>query len=180
MLEKVGGAHQDKVFLRARCSKYQPAKGWEKMIIRKVDKAILEKEPYQLWNAFVDLLTTEEYDNLDEIQRIAYLTFWYDAEVNNGGHLQYFENRGTSHLADTINALKTLGAAAQAEILKEAGNLFLKKKRRPIKSVFAFVRAAKEGEFDEVDDKYYECEPSVQDLLEAYLEKNKDHFVEIV
>lgn len=54
------------------------------MIIRKVDKAILEKEPYQLWNAFVDLLTTEEYDNLDEIQRIAYLAFWYDAEVNNG------------------------------------------------------------------------------------------------
>ncbi len=150
------------------------------MIIRQVDKTILEKEPYQVWNAFVDLLAMEEYDNLSDIQRIAHLAFWYDTEVNNGGHLQYFENKRTNHLTDTINALKTLGAISQAEILREAGNQFLNKERKPIKSVFTFVRKAKEGEFDEFDNRYYECDPSIQDLLEEYLEKNKDHFVEVL
>jgi hypothetical protein len=40
--------------------------------------------------------------------------FWYDSEVNNGGHLQYFENQGTNHLTETINTLKKLKAFSQA------------------------------------------------------------------
>jgi hypothetical protein len=38
-------------------------------------------------------------------QRPAHLVFWYESEVQNGGHFQYFENRGTEHLAATIEAL---------------------------------------------------------------------------
>ena len=33
------------------------------------------------------------YEDLAEVQRKAHLVFWYDLQVNNGGHLQYFENQ---------------------------------------------------------------------------------------
>lgn len=31
------------------------------MIIREVKKEVLEKEPYQVWNAFIDLIAIESY-----------------------------------------------------------------------------------------------------------------------
>jgi len=49
-----------------------------------------------VWNAFVDVLAMEEYADLDPVQRIPHLCFWYDSELQNGGHFQYFENRNTS------------------------------------------------------------------------------------
>lgn len=64
------------------------------MITRKLSRAMLSQKPYEVWNAFVDLLAMENYTDLDEVQRAAHLCFWYDSEVQNGGHLQYFANRG--------------------------------------------------------------------------------------
>jgi len=50
--------------------------------------------------------------------------FWYESEVQNGGHLQYFENCGTERLAETIAALGSLGAPCHQEVLREAGALW--------------------------------------------------------
>ncbi len=52
----------------------------------------------------------EDYDDLSPEQRPAHLVYWYESEVQNGGHLQYFENRGTEHLAAAVKALGSLGA----------------------------------------------------------------------
>jgi hypothetical protein len=40
-----------------------------------------------------------------------------------------------------------------------------------------YVERALEGEFDELDESYYESAPSVSDLLEQYLECHKDQFI---
>lgn len=106
--------------------------------------------------------------------------FWYDSEVNNGGHLQYFENQGTNHLTETINTLKELKAFSQAEILEKAGKQFLGKKRNKIKLVLAFVKKAGEGEYDEFDNEFYESTPSTNDVLNDFLTKYQDQFVKII
>lgn len=149
------------------------------MVIRRISRSDIEKEPYQLWNAFIDLLAMEEYESLNNVQRIAYLSFWYDSEVNNGGHLQYFENQGIHHLEETISALKNIGADKQSQILSAAGKRYLKKRRNPVLSAAEFVFKALEGEFDEFDSKYYNCSPTVNDFLEKYLKSHQDQFVQI-
>jgi len=150
------------------------------MMMREVKKEVFEKEPYQVWNAFIDLLAMESYENLTEIQRKAHLVFWYDSEVGNGGHLQYFENQGTDHLTETIKALKELKAISQAEILEKAGKQYKSKERKKIISVLSFVKKAREGEYDEFDNEFYESSPALHEILSDYLEMHQEQFVKIV
>jgi hypothetical protein len=150
------------------------------MIIRKIRHDVLKERPFELWNAFVDLVARENYANLDEVQRLAHLAFWYESEVQNGGHLQYFENRGTTLLDETLAALSALGANCQRGILEEAGRAFLANSRARIVKPDQYVATALAGEFDAFDSAFYTCEPSIHQLLERYLEQHRDRFVEIV
>ena len=61
-----------------------------------------------IWNAFVNLLSLSDPDELSVVQRQAQLVFWYESEVQNGGYLQYFLNRGTVEAMDAIAALHIL------------------------------------------------------------------------
>jgi hypothetical protein len=76
------------------------------LVIRRLSKKDVNESPFLIWNTFVELMVDEEFESLNDIQRVAYLCFWYDSEVQNGGHLQYFENRGIDMLAESILALK--------------------------------------------------------------------------
>lgn len=49
------------------------------MIIRSLTKEEVEAEPFQVWNAFVDLLSMEDFSDLSPEQRPAHLAFWYGA-----------------------------------------------------------------------------------------------------
>src|SRR5687768_6411413 len=70
-----------------------------------VSAVALEREPHLAWNAFVDLVASTNYEQLHPRQRPAHLAFWYNAEVQNGGHYQYFENSAGRRTAETIVAL---------------------------------------------------------------------------
>ena len=72
---------------------------------RTVSRIAAEREPHLVWNAFIDPLAMEAYEDLSPVQSVAHLDFWYDAEVQNGGHDQYFENRGTGLIAESVAAL---------------------------------------------------------------------------
>lgn len=149
------------------------------MIVRKLSRAALERKPYEAWNAFVNILAMENYQDLDEVQRIAHLCFWYDSEVQNGGHLQYFENRGTVFLDETLAALVVLGAECQRTVLETAGRLFSSKPRSQIETTEDYVAAAHENEFAASDSAYHACQPVIQKLLGDYFERNKSHFIEV-
>ena len=56
-----------------------------------VEAGAAGREPHLIWNAFIDLIAIEDYGDLSPIQRKAHLVFWYESEVQNGGHGQYFE-----------------------------------------------------------------------------------------
>jgi len=149
------------------------------MIIRKLSRVALEQRPYEAWNAFVNLLAKESYQDLDEVQRIAHLCFWYDSEVQNGGHLQYFENRGIILLNETLAALRLLEAECQRAVLEKAGGLFNCKARDRIGTVKEYVDAAHSNEFAVADSAYHACKPAMQKLLADFLERNKSHFIEV-
>lgn len=147
------------------------------MTIRTVTKREAEAEPFRIWNAYVDLLACEDYDDLTVEQRFAHLVFWYESEVQNGGHLQYFENRGTEHLEETIEALGVLGAPCQQRILRQTSALFLSSPRLRISSVEEYVARALEVEFSTYDLQFGECSPSLTDCLEQYLVNHQSLFV---
>jgi len=149
------------------------------MIIHKLNRSLLERKPYEAWNAFVNLVATESYEALDNVQRIAYLCFWYDSEVQNGGHLQYFENRGTMLLNETQAALLFIGAECQRAVLETASRVFSSKTRGRIETVKDFVAAAYSNEFAASDSAYHACQPTIQKLLADYFERNKSHFIEM-
>ena len=149
------------------------------MITRKLSKTIIEERPWEIWNSFIDLIATEKYDDLDPIQQVAHLCFWYDSELQNGGHLQYFENRGTNLLQATLDSLQKLGAGDQFNVLQKASELYLSIPRHKIETVEEFVDTALEGEYDDFDSEYYDCTPEITNLLDDYLKNYRDSFVEI-
>src|SRR5260221_12699759 len=132
------------------------------MTIPTLSKRDIDNSPYCVWNAFVDVLATEPYQDLTAEQRAAHLVFWYESEVQNGGHLQYFENRGTEHLVETVEALGLLGAVCQQQILQEARVLWVGQSRKRIETVAEFCTTALEGEFAALDSRFGKCDPSLQ------------------
>jgi hypothetical protein len=149
------------------------------MKTRTLTKEVIAAEPFRVWNAYVDLLAMEDYDDLTLEQRPAHLVFWYENEVQNGGHFQYFENRGTEHLAATVEALDLLGATCQQQVLRKAGELWLSRSRPRIQAVQEFCDTALGGEFDVYDARFYACSPTLQQCLEAYLARHQSSFVTI-
>ena len=147
------------------------------MKIKTLTKGEVEKNPNLIWDAFVGLVGLEKYNDLAEGQRAAHLVYWYDNEVQNVGHLQYFANRRSQYLAKTIVALRLLVAECQRLILCEAAELFLSRERSPIQTVRDFSAAAMEGEFSRLDSRFYACVPSLYECLQTYLALHQSSFV---
>ena len=149
------------------------------MKIRQLTKAQVEARSYQVWNAFVDLLWMERYEDLSTEQRPAQLVFKYDGEVQNGGHLQYFENGRGQHLDETIDALGLLGATCEQRVLREAVALWRARARPRIQTAQQFCETALEGEFSEFDRRFLACTASLQQHLEFHLSQNRSRYVSI-
>lgn len=147
-------------------------------MIRRLTKQEVEASPYRIWNEYVQILASD-YDVLAPVQRPAHLVFRYESEVQNGGHLQFFENVGTEKLQETIAALEILQAHCQKTVLSEAGQLYLGSARSHPKPVEEFIAAALEGEFSRFDSRFHECSPSLQMCLEQYLDHHQDHFIQV-
>jgi hypothetical protein len=139
----------------------------------------VEAEPVCVWNAFIELLAMNSYEDLSIEQRPAHLVFWYESEVQNGGHLQYFQNRGTRHLEETIGALGLLGASCHQQLLLAASELFLGRSRESIDTAEEYISVAMENEFREFDRRFGEFSPSLVSCLEIHLQKHPAVFVTI-
>jgi len=146
---------------------------------RVLSQAVIAARPETLWNAFVDLLAMSKLDELEPRQRAAHLAFWYDSEIQNGGHLQYFANRGLEVVPETVRSLKTLGAHAQADILAEAHRLAAEQEWDTVTSVEDFVAESLEGGFSRFDDLYQSCAPTVLAVLEEHLEHHKEWYIAV-
>jgi hypothetical protein len=147
---------------------------------RSVSRRDVRQDPYLPWNEFIHLLAFSSLHELDPIQRPAHLVFWYDSEVQNGGHLQYFENRPAELAQETIRALVALGAAPQAAVLTSASERWMCRPRVKPRTVQEYVEESRKMEFADLDTAYYSLSPTVTGLLEKYLESSVAAFLEFI
>jgi hypothetical protein len=133
---------------------------------RRVVAADARAQPFLVWNAFVDLLACEDYSALEPSQRPAQLAFWYESEVQNGGHDQYFGNQGTERIGETAAALRGLGLPEQADLLERT---------------YALLETPDYLEkLVQADAAFDACRPSVTEVLQAHLAGATDLYVELV
>ncbi len=149
-----------------------------------VPSAVLQRNPFAIQNAFVSLIGSDCAAQLPGL-RFAHLAFRYDAEVQNGGHLQFFTNLVTSEGAEilerrtqeTVHALRQIKADLQAEILSLASERWLSQTRELPQDLQEYCEEALEAEFDDCDNRYYDCNPTTMELLEARLLDDEALFI---
>jgi len=130
-----------------------------------------------VWNAFVELLAMSEAEELGQEQLPAQYAFWYDSEVQNGGHLQYFLNRGISEARNAIGELRRLGAVKFGGLLERAVSAWDEQQRKPPTTSSEYVELALGNEFGQFDAEYYAMSPALIEILEANLSENQDQYV---
>ena len=64
----------------------------------------------QIWNSFISLIVMHEFNDLTDSQKDSALAFYYDSEVNNGGHSAYFDSYPDIPPQTVADALKKIGA----------------------------------------------------------------------
>jgi len=132
-----------------------------------------------VWNAFVNLLAMSEESELGEEQIPAWHAFWYESEVQNGGHLQYFLNRGIREASRAVISLRRLGGLGFSEILSGALVVWELSERRNPTTPEECASEALQAEFDDFDARYGYAEPALMEILESHLAENQSLFVVI-
>lgn len=120
------------------------------------------------------------FDGLTTPQRVVYCGTWFDAEVCNGGIMQFFGNGSGSHAVETLEALQVLGHPEGHEALQTAMMLVGPLSREPdqAKRLTAF-----EGRYDELQDHFeplqnafYKTHDLLQQSMLIYAVANAEHF----
>jgi hypothetical protein len=104
---------------------------------------------------------------------------YYDMEVNNGGHHQYFWN-ARGYFVDLVEkGLEHFGAREHLQIFREARSRYDPKRylaedaeRDPKK---AFLRGYDEKRYEDLDNRYYDANPQLAKIVDEYI---RAHVVE--
>ena len=72
----------------------------------------------QFWGHRLD--ANKRYFGLTQTEYFCEICLIYTGEVSNGGHAQFFGNRGTKLIADIEIALKRIGCEKHAKVLSDA------------------------------------------------------------
>lgn len=113
-------------------------------------------ERAQRWNRFISDICMRDAAALSDLQRQAVICFWYDAEIQNGGHCAYFDSECYASPAETEAALRLIGTEEIADNFRKA------------------VTEGSKDEWIQTDNDYYAFSPSLFDCLTAFVETHKD------
>lgn len=152
----------------------------------KVDDEVIDKgNPFKViepvwWTA--DIYDGEaQYDTslagFSREQRLLFAVRWYVAEVNNGGHDQFYFNSTGIVWKDALAGLREMGVGEVAEILAESakrlgGNPSLNRKTR-WKQLDTL-----DPNFDDLDTRFYDLENEVDldAVMSDYIMKHRSSF----
>lgn len=125
----------------------------------------------------------DKLENLNEAQKVFYITQTLEMEVNNGGFSQYFFNSSGNLGNEIVVSFEKIGAMKTAEICKKAISVFPDDfptdwgKRQEIltpddekeeESIEAFL--------NECDDAFFEYEDDLMELNYQFIIENKESF----
>ena len=107
------------------------------------------------WNHFIQDICSKAPASLSKVQKTAVLCFWYDAEMNSGGHSGYFDCYPETIPQELMAALATVGYQKIADNYQKA------------------LTCGEADDWAETDAAYYDFSPSLCDCLRAYVEANQ-------
>ena len=133
-------------------------------------------ERVDLWNRFSREIYGSFIDNhsrsFSDVQKDAVIAWAYDAEVNSGGHITFFDCFGdVFSINEVAAALRTVGGEAFAEnFLSAAAHIHV-----PDTEEYGYMDDDEDAESDPAeDDIYYGMVPPLPDLLERYIFDNRE------
>ncbi len=94
-----------------------------------------------------------------------------EAEVNNGGFHQFFNNSSGDNTAETIHALETIGATVMANILRRAASKFpgsMPPKDRSQRLDVLWANFPRADEFSELDTEFFAYPEDLSALVAEY------------
>lgn len=109
--------------------------------------------------------------------------FWYlDAQVTNGGFIQFYWNDYREYLAPIITGLKLIGDDSLLNLLNRVDKAYLDNKEQfdsqlsaqDWKPLYAELK-----QFDELDNEYYKIHNNSMALIEKYARKHPAEFVNL-
>ncbi len=113
-------------------------------------------------------------------QKALYFWWYLDAQVTNGGFVQFFYNGYGQYMPTIIKGLEYVGDDKMAGIAKKAFQIYLKKIRLFNKArnedLFGSDLYDKLDAMCQLDDKYYELHHSTMRIIEEYARKHPNEF----
>ena len=134
------------------------------------------------WDAFIGLIAGAVPADLTPVQRVAHLAWWYSSEVLNGGHDQYLGSGEEIDHREVINALTTIGARCQADVLAEALTYFREAATTMPDDYAELLRWQEQygyaGTMGAFDRRFHACRPPIEaSLRERYLRDHEPAFI---
>lgn len=136
------------------------------------------RHPGRRLEAFSEFCTFADLKDLTPVQRIAWLAFDYASAVENNDHYQYFLERRELDPAEVISALRTVGAAEQADILTAAHRALVDAAERGPQNGDMYLTGVDRADFTEFDDAFARCPRPVFACLAEYLDRHESDFIE--
>lgn len=109
--------------------------------------------------------------------------FWYlDADVTNGGFIQFYWNGNGKYISPILDGLKLIGDTAMFELVSKANNEFIynkdkfviQKKKQNWDPLYKNLK-----KFDEYNKIYYSISDKTMELIEKYARLHSDEFVKL-
>lgn len=147
---------------------------------------------YSAWELIQPLwYTVSIYDGHDvyeqdlkpftEAQRKILALFWYDSEVCNGGHDQFFFNSTGIVWKDALECMRMIGAGKYAQNFQKAVDLFGGRIPFDRSERIAALEKLREEEgfddFEQIDSFYYDDGEDIDQLMNEYVKSHAADFV---
>jgi hypothetical protein len=113
--------------------------------------------------------------------RALYITWWVEAEVNNGGFNQYYWNSAGRFADEAPNAFVYFGAEQYAELMREANRVHAAEfdaidKHQSMGTIEAFSASYGESKLGPLDDRFYALTENLSAMRIAKIRAMRDDF----
>ncbi len=122
----------------------------------------------------------DSMDKLTDEERIIYIVYTLEGEVNNGGFSQYFFNSSGDNGNELVSAFEAIGAEKMTEICKKAVSVFgsnYPTDRNKRQEIMLDDASSDFGEvWAECDNEFFEYPEDTSELQYKYIVANKSYF----
>ncbi|GAO45359.1 DMP19 family protein [Flavihumibacter petaseus] len=117
-------------------------------------------------------------------QQAIYITWWLEAEINNGGFNQYYANPAGQFAALAPPALNLIGASGLSSLVARANQLYTNEKEKITRhqdgTLEGFSKSYDDNPLEKFDDEFYDLntKEALQKIQVAFIRNHKQDFID--